>query len=312
MLVGLTGMATVSFAQEFPKKPIRLLVGYPPGGGVDSVARLLGPRLGAVLGQQVIIENRTGATGAIAADAVIRAAPDGCTLLLRETALFLNQFLQTKKTSDPSSSLAPVAGLFTLPLIIAANNSFPAQNPAELIAALRAAPGKYSYGTPGIGTVQHLAFEMLRQQTGTSAVHVPYRGASQIIPDLIGGGIPLGVLTATAALTQARAGKIRAVALLSPDQFFGSEGIPTMAQAIPGFNAAPRLSLMAPSGTPTSVIKSIASAISQVLTMPDLAEAAAQLGAVTAYLDSVALRTTISRESAVWGKVIRDQKITVE
>lgn len=167
------------------------------------------------LGQQIVVENRTGASGVIAADAVAKAAPDGCTLLLGESGLLINQYLQPNLPFDPVKSFSPVAGLFTLPLILVANNDFPARTPAELIAVLKKSPGKYSYATPGIGTVQHLGFEMLKTQTGAFVVHIPYRGAAQIVPDVVGGSVPLAVLTATAALAQAKAGKMKAIAMVT-------------------------------------------------------------------------------------------------
>ncbi|MDB5873361.1 MAG: transporter substrate-binding protein [Ramlibacter sp.] len=297
-------------AQSYPARPIRLLVGYPPGGGVDSVARLLAPRLSTALGQQVVVENRTGATGAIAADAVAKAPPDGYVLLLGETGLLINQYLQPHVPFDAIKSFAPVAGLFTLPLIIVANNDFPARTPAELIAALKKSPGKYSYATPGIGTVQHLGFEMLKTQAGVFVVHIPYRGAAQIVPDVVGGSVPLAVLTATAALAQAKAGKLKAIAVLSPAKLTGGEDIEPLSNALPGFSAAPRLSLLAPAGTPAAIVQALSDAVRRVLATPELIQAAAQQGAVPSYLAPGPLEADLKRESESWGKLIKDQKIT--
>ena len=161
-----------------------------------------------------------------------------------------------------------MAGLFVSPLVIIANNDVPMRNPAELLAELKARPGRYSYATSGIGTVQHLAFEMLKARTGTFVVHIPYRGAAQIVPDVIGGQVPLGVVSATAGLSQARAGKLRALAMLSPVKLPGGEDVAPMADALPGFNVAPRLALMAPAGTPQAVVDTLAEAVRKVLAAP--------------------------------------------
>jgi tripartite-type tricarboxylate transporter receptor subunit TctC len=238
--------AASAFAQTpvFPTRPIRLLVGYAPGGGVDTVARLLAPHLSATLGQPVVIENRAGASGTIAADQVARSSPDGYTLLVGETSLLISKFLRRRQTFDPSKSFSTVAGLFKLPLIIVANNNFAAKTPAELIATLKAHPGHYSFGSPGIGTVQHLAFELFKKRADLFVVHIPYRGAAQIIPDVISGQVALGVVTAAAAIAQAKGGGLRALAIMSTEKVAGAEDVPPLADALKGFEAAPGLFLL--------------------------------------------------------------------
>jgi tripartite-type tricarboxylate transporter receptor subunit TctC len=299
-------------AQSFPSKPVRLLVGYPAGGGVDAIARLLATGLSAKFGQQVIVENRAGAAGMIAAEAVSKSAADGHTLLVGETGMLITRLLRPEHGIDPLKALAPVAGLYVLPLIIVANNQVPIRDPRTLIAELKANPGKFSYATPGIGTVQHLGFELLKAQTGTFVVHVPYRGASQILPDVIGGQIPLGVVTVTAGLSQAKAGKLRAVAMLSPVRLPGAESVPALADAVPGFNVAPRLALLGPVGMPAALIEQIGQAVQGVLSAAETVQSALQLGAVAAYAPAAELGKDLARESASWAQVIRDRKITSE
>ncbi len=203
-------------AQTYPVKPIHLVVGYTAGGGLDGVARLLAPRLSTLLGQQVLVENRTGASGLIAGEYVAKAPPDGYTLLLGESGLLIARYLQPQMPFDPIKAFAPVAGLFVSPIMIVAGNDFPAKTPKELVALLKSRPGKYSFATVGVGSVQFLGFEMLKAQAGAFVLHIPYRGAAQIVPDVIGGQVPMGVVTIGAGMTQAKAGKLRAVALLSP------------------------------------------------------------------------------------------------
>ena len=299
-------------AQGYPAKPIRLLVGYSAGGGVDTMARVLAPRLSTLLGQQVVVENRAGAAGLIAGDAVAKAAPDGYTLLLGESGLLIAQHLQARMAFDPIKSFTPVAGLFTSPLMIVASNSFPAKTPKELVALLKASPGKYSYATSGVGTVQHLGFEMLKGQTGAFVVHIPYRGAAQIVPDVVGGQVPLGVVSATAGLAQSKAGKLRAIAMMSPVKLAGAEDVPPISEALPGFNVAPRLYLTAPAGTPAAVIERLGEAVRTVLASPELAQAVSVQGAVPAYMAAGPLATDLARESAAWGQFIKAQNITAQ
>ena len=312
LAAALAAAAPLATAQAFPNKPVRLLVGYSAGGGVDAVARMLAQRLPSLLGQQVVVDNRAGASGMIAADLVAQSPADGYTLLLGETGMLITSHLQPRANLDPIKSFTPVAGAFVLPLMIVANNEVPANNPKELIALLKANPGKYSYATSGVGTVHHLGVEMLKAQTGAFIVHVPYRGASQIVPDVMSGQIPLGVVSAAAGLAQSRAGKLKAIGLMSTGKLPGAENVPAIADAVPGFNAAPRLMVLAPAGTPAPVVNKLNEAIRTVLASPDLAEAAAKQGAVPAYMPPAELAPALVQESARWAKLIQTQKISIQ
>ncbi|HEY8357570.1 MAG TPA: tripartite tricarboxylate transporter substrate-binding protein [Ramlibacter sp.] len=308
-------LAALPFAQaqaEFPDRPIRLMVGYSAGGGVDALARMLSARLPAVLGQQVVVENRPGATGMIAADQVAKAAPDGYTLLLGESGMLIAPHLQARSLLDPLKALAPVAGTFVAPLMVVANKDFPATDPRQLVDQLKKNPGKYSYATSGVGTVHHLGMEMLKARTGSFVVHVPYRGAAQILPDVISGQIPLGVVSAAAGMAQAKAGKLRAVGLMSAAKLAGAEDVPAFATALPGFDVAPRIMLLAPAGTPAPVIEKLNAAVRTVLASADLAQAAALQGAIPSYLPPAQLAREMQREYADWGKLIQVQKITAD
>ena len=298
-------------AQTYPDRPIRMLVGYAAGGGLDAMARLLAPRMSALLGQQVVVENRAGAAGVIAGDATARAAPDGYTIMLGDSSLLIAQYLQPHLTFDPVKSFTPIASVFTLPLVIVTNNRFPAKTPKELIDALKAAPDKYSFATSGVGTVHHLAFEMLKGETGTEVTHIPYRGAGQIVSDVISGQVPIGVVSIAAAVSQAKAGSLRALAVMSPATFPGVTIAP-LSDALPGFSAAPRLYLIAPAGTPMALVRKLSEVTRSVMESPDLARAAAGQGAVPAYLPAAEMAVEIQKESAMWGKVIKERKISAE
>lgn len=299
-------------AQTLSSKPLRVLVGYSAGGAVDAMARLLAQGLATELNLQVVVENRAGASGLIAADLVSRSAADGHTLLLGESGLLIASLLQPGQRLDPLKSFAPVAGLFTTPLMIVANNDFPARNPRELVAALKAKPGAYSYATSGLGTVHHLGFEMLKGQANAFVVHIPYRGAAQIVPDVMSGQVPLGVVSATAGIAQSKAGRLRALAMMSPVKLAGAEDVAPLSDALAGFNVAPRLVLLAPTGTPAAIVESLNNAVRNVLAKPETIRAANAQGAVPAYLPSAELGPDLVRESAQWADLIKTQKISIQ
>lgn len=294
----------------YPARPIRMLVGFSAGGGVDAMARMLAPRLSALLGQQVVVENRAGAAGLIAADATAKAAPDGYTMMLADSSLLIAQHLQAKMSFDPLKSFTPVANVFMMPLAIVVANDFPARTPREFVALLKNNPARYSFGTSGVGTVHHLGFEMLKRRTGTFVVHIPYRGAAQILPDVIGGVVPIGVVSVSAAIAQTKGGKLRTLALMNPARIPGAEDVPTLAEVVPGFSAVPRLYLMVPAGTPAAIVEKLGEATRTVMAAPDMAQTAAQQGAVPAFLPADPLAADLQAESATWAQVIRDQKIS--
>jgi tripartite-type tricarboxylate transporter receptor subunit TctC len=304
--------APLAGAQSFPNRPLKLMVGYAAGGGVDAMARLLAQRLPSVLGQQVVVENRAGASGMIAADAVARAPADGYTLLMGETGMLIASQLQPRAGLDPIKSFTPVAGTFVTPLLIVANNAVPAKTPQELVALLKSSPGKYAYATSGVGTVHHLGFEMLKAQTQSFIVHIPYRGAAQILPDVISGQVPIGVVSAAAGLAQARAGKVTPIALMNTAKLAGAENVPALADALPGFNVAPRLMLLAPAGTPPAVVEKLNEAVRNVLASAELAQSAAQQGAIPTYVPPTQLANLLDQESAEWARVVKAQKIAAE
>lgn len=296
-------------AQAFPSRPVRILVGYAAGGGVDAIARMVAQRLSPLLGQQVVVENRAGASGMIAAEAVAKAAPDGYTLLMGESGMLITSHLQPRAGVDPLKSFAPVAGTMIAPLMIVANNNVAAADPRQLIALLKAHPGQYSYATSGVGTVHHLGFELLKARTGSFVVHIPYRGAAQILPDVISGQVPIAVVSAAAGLAQAKAGKVRAVAMMNSAKLAGAEQVPALSDVLPGFDVAPRLMLLAPAGTPAAVVEKLDEATRQVLSSPELVQAAQQQAAIPSYLPAAQLAVSLGQESAAWATLLKSQRI---
>jgi tripartite-type tricarboxylate transporter receptor subunit TctC len=299
-------LAAPSHAQQYPNRPIRMLVGYAAGGGADALARVVAGKLGDTLGQQVAVDNRPGAGATIAADALAKSAPDGYTLYFADTAILIAPAVYAKLTYDPVKSFAPVGNVVSLPLVFVANPAVPAATAPELIALLKANPGKYSYGSPGFGTVQHFAFELFKKQAGVDVVHIPYKGAAPIVPDLLSGQIPLAIISASPALAQARAGKLKAIALSSPVKLAAAPDWPALADTLPGFDASPRLFILAPAGTPQPIVAQLSEALRKVLVQPDLLENFGKQGATAEWTSPDDLGKQIAAEVRKWASLAKD------
>jgi tripartite-type tricarboxylate transporter receptor subunit TctC len=298
-------------AQQYPAKPLRMLVGYSAGGGADALARLVAAKMADGLGQQVLVENRPGAGATIAAAALASSPPDGYTIFFADTALLIAPAIYQKLSFDPVKSFAPVSGACTTPLVIAVNNEVKAASVAELISTLKANPGRLSYGSPGIGTVHHLAMETFKRQAGVDIVHVPYKGASAIIPDVISGQLQIGIISAPPALAQAKAGRLRPIALTSPVRVAGADW-PALADTLPGFDASPRLFVLAPAGTPAGVVTKLNETLKTALASKDLLDAFSAQGAFADWSTPQALGILMAQESLRWAQVARDAGIKAE
>ena len=296
-------------SQEYPVRPVRLLVGFPPGGGMDTIARVIAPRLQDLLGQPFLVENRTGAAGALAADALVKAAPDGYVLLLAESGALVVPAINPKAAYDPVRQFAPIGGVCSLPLALVSSPSFPAGNMQELIAALKASPGKYSYASPGVGTLQHLAFELFMRTAGVQAVHVPYKGATAMMPDLMSGQVPIGIVSALAGVSQAKGGKIRALAVTSAQRLPNAPEIPALSETVPGFEAAPNVFVVAPAGFAS---ERLSSAVRQIVTSPEVQDSFAKQGATPMPLEPRELAARIAAETRRWAAVVKDAGIKAE
>jgi tripartite-type tricarboxylate transporter receptor subunit TctC len=312
---GLSLFLAVSFnslAQDYPSRAVRMLVGYAPGGGMDTLARVVAPRLSDALGQQFIVENRPGASGAVAAEALVNAAPDGYVLMVAESGTLALPGVNPKVKLDPVRQFAAVGGIAILPMAFVVNPAFPAQNAAELIAALKASPGKYSYASAGVGSLQHLAFELFKRSAGVDAVHVPYKGAAAMMPDIMSGQVPIGVISALAAMGPAKAGKIRTLAVTSPQRLPSTPEWPALAETLPGFSAAPNVFLVAPAATPFPVIQRLSNAVRNAVTSKDVEETFAKQGATPTPSSSAELGRQIAEEVQRWAAVVKDAGIKVE
>jgi tripartite-type tricarboxylate transporter receptor subunit TctC len=301
-----------ALSQDYPARPVRMLVGYAPGGGMDTIARVLAPKLSEALGQQFVIENRPGASGGVAAEALLRSAPDGYLLMVAESGTLALPAVNPKVTLDPVKQFAPVGGICMLPMAFVVNTAFPAQSTQELIAELKANPGKYSYASPGIGSLQHLAFELFKRSAGVQAVHVPYKGATAMMPDIMNGQVPIGVVSALAAMGPTKAGRIRTLAVTSPQRLPSAPEWPTMAETLPGFSAAPNVFLVAPAGTPAAVVQKLSAGVRAGLAAKDVQENFAKQGATPTPSSPQELGAKIAEETRRWAAVVRDAGIKVE
>lgn len=294
-------------AQSWPGKPLALIAPYPPGGGVDTVARLVGERLAARLGQPVNVDNKPGAGATLGATALARSPADGYTLMLGSIVDYaIAPHVHKNLPFDQQRDFIPVLelGFGTVALIV--NADLPARNVAELIALAKAKPGELSYASTGVGGLQHLNAEMFKQMAGIDLVHVPYKGSSQLMPDLLAGRIPLSIDSLPAHLPHLKTGKTRALAVASRNRSPLLPDVPTMAEAgLTGYETATNYTLFAPAKTPADIVAQLNRETNAVLTMPEVAEKLASLGIV---ITGGSTETAVARtaaEVAKWARVIR-------
>ncbi len=258
-------------AQNWPDKPVRIVVAYPAGGGVDFVARTVGQRLSEVLKQQVVIENRTGASGTIGADLVAKSAPDGYTFLLASPAEVLVGPIAGQKTAyNPETDLVPVALAGETPLVIISHPSVPAKEIKDLVDYAKKNPGKLSYGTPGNGSSMHFAGEALKAQTGVNLVHVPYRGAAPALNDVLGNQVPVGIMGMPPVVAHAKAGRVNIVAVTTTKRSSVFPNVPSVAE-MPGlkdYRFTNWMAVFAPSKTPAAIVERFGAEVAKAVNEP--------------------------------------------
>ena len=304
------GLASAARA-EFPERPLKMLVGFSAGGGTDVAARIVAPGLADALGQAVVVENRPGASGLIAAEAVARSAPDGYTLMMgSQTTLAVAPELYRKFTLDAPRDFAGVALTSTSPLVLVVNPKVEAHSVTELIALAKAEPGKLNFASGGVGTTPHMAGELFRLTAGINVVHVAYRGEAPAINDLLGGQIPMMFSNLSAVIGQVRAGALRALAVASPQHSPTAPDIPTLAeQGLAGCEVETWFGVVAPAGTPRPAIDKLNAGLRRVLALPDTQKRLAGLGMAAAADSPEEFDAYIKAEITKWGKVIRDADI---
>jgi tripartite-type tricarboxylate transporter receptor subunit TctC len=250
----LPAVSPVVWAQTYPSRPVRIIAPTGPGGAPDIIARLMGPWLSERLGQQFVVENRPGGGSNIGTEAVVRAPPDGYTLLLASSTNSINATLYEKLNYDFMHDITPVAGIIRFPFVMVVNPSVPAKTAPEFIAYAKAKPGKINLGSPGIGTAPHVAGELFKMMAGVEMVHVPYRGGGAVVTDLLGGQVQVLFGTTSLTIEQIRAGKLRALAVTTATRWQGLPDIPTVGDFVSGYEASSLFGLGAPKQTPAAII----------------------------------------------------------
>jgi tripartite-type tricarboxylate transporter receptor subunit TctC len=247
----------IAFSQEFPSRPVRIIVPSPPAGGTDIVGRVLAEHFSRSLGQQFFVENKPGAGNLIGIEAAARSAADGYTLLMTASTIVLNTVLYRKVPYDPIRDFAPITIAATAPNILIVNPNLPAKSLAELIALAKQKPGALSYGTPGIGTSPHLCMELLKYMAGIDIQHVPYRGTAAAVSDVMSGQIQAAFATALTAKPQVDAGRVRALAVSGPRRVEALPGVPPVGDTVPGYEAMQWYGLLAPAGVPVAIVEKL-------------------------------------------------------
>jgi tripartite-type tricarboxylate transporter receptor subunit TctC len=296
---------------KYPDKPVKMLVGFSAGGGTDVIARILAQKMTDSLGQTVVVENRSGASGMIAGEAVARSAPDGYTLMMgTQTTFAVAPTLYRKTSLDPARDFAGVAMSAISPLILVVHPSVPVQSVADVIAMAKAGPGAVNFGSGGLGTTPHMTGELFLSVAGIKMAHVAYRGEAPAINDLIGGQIPLMFANLSAVVGNIKAGQLRALAVTSAKRAPAVPDVPTLAEAgLPGFEAATWFALVAPAGTPRDIRARLNAEVKRALDLPDVKRRFADLGMTAEDSTPESLDAYIRSEIAKWTKVIKDADI---
>jgi tripartite-type tricarboxylate transporter receptor subunit TctC len=313
-LVGALLAAAPAFAQSWPSRPIRYVVPFAAGAGVlDIMARIVAQHLTERLGQQVLVDNKPGAGGNVGADIAAKAAPDGYTILMANTALTVAPFLYAKMTFDPLVDLVPVTMVNSAPLMLVVNPSLPVTSVAEFLAYAKANPGKLHYGSGGVGTTPFLATELLKSMTKIDAVHVPYRGGAPALADLVAGQIAFMIENVPGTLPLVKEGKLRALAITSRKRSPLVPDLPTMEEAgVAGYEMVGWNGVFVPKGTPDDIMGKLHAALVTVLRSPAVKEQMAGLGAEAIGNPQSEFAAFVKAESARWGAIIREKGIKPE
>ena len=292
-------------AQTYPTRPVRLIVGFDAGGAADILARLMGQWLSERLGQQFVIENRSGASGNIAAEAVVRAAPDGYTLLLPGSTDVINATLYEKLNFNFIRDIAPVASITRAPHVIVVRPSFPAKTVPEFIAFAKANPRKVSMASAGIGTPSHMSGELFKMMAGIEMVHVPYRGAGQALVDLLGGQVQVFFSSLPSSTAYVRTGDLRALGVTTATRSETLPDVPAIADFLPGYEASGITGLGAPKNTPADIIETLNKEVNAGLADPKIKARLAELGATALPGSPADFGKLIADETEKWGKVVK-------
>ncbi len=305
-------VSRIAWAQAYPTRPVRWIVGYPPAGATDIAARLIGQWLSDRLGQPFVIENRPGASGNIGTEAVVNAPPDGYTLLLVNAGNAINATLYEKLKYNLIRDIAPVAGIIRVPLVMQVNPSVPVKTVPEFIAYAKANPGKLNMASAGNGTPQHVSGELFKMMAGLNMTHVPYRGSAPALTDLLGGQVQVVFDTTLASIEYIRAGRLRPLAVTTATRLEALPEIPTVSDFLPGYEASGWYGVGVPKNTPTEIVDKLNKEINVALANPKMKAQLADLGGMVLVLSPDEFGKLISDETEKWGKLIRAANIKPE
>jgi tripartite-type tricarboxylate transporter receptor subunit TctC len=313
-VLALSALAAPASAQDYPTRPITLVVPYPAGGGVDAMARIVADKLTAALGQQVLVDNRGGGSGLVGTRAVIRAAPDGYTLLLGHTGtMSINPSLYANSGYDPRKDFSPVGLIAAMPVALIANAKFPARTIADVIALMKANPGRYNIGTSAVGTGGYLSAELFKSVTQVDAQIVPYKGTAGVMNDLLGGHVPVAFGVLPPALGNIQSGTLRAIAVLSPARFSLLPDVPTAAETgMPGFVSVLHYGLLAPAGTPPAIIARLNKELRTLVEADEVRKRIHLEGGDPLTSSPEEYAADIDAEETKWSSLIRKLNLKVE
>ena len=300
-------------ATAWPSKPISLVVTYPPGGGADAMARLIAPRLGEALGQNVVVENKPGASGQIGAAAVAKAAPDGHTLMLDASSFAVNPALYPKLPYDTDKAFRPIGVIALFPNVVLVNAQFPAKSVAELITAAKARKDAVAFASSGNGSAQHLAGALFESAAKVQMAHIPYKGGGPALNDVIGGQVPVFFGNLASTLGHIQGGKLRALAVTSAKRSNILPDVPTLAETgVPGAEVYEWNVIVAPAGTPNDVVAKLSAAMQKALDAPEVKARIAQLGGEIQSGGSDATQAFLRNQMALWARVVKERNISLE
>jgi tripartite-type tricarboxylate transporter receptor subunit TctC len=306
--------ASASAADVYPQRPVRIVVPFPAGGPADALARMVGDKLQASLGQPVVVDNRPGAGGNIGLELVAKSPPDGHTLALAPAGnLTVNPSLYRNVPYDVARDFAPVTVIAAVPNVLVVNAQVPAKDLAELIAYAKANPAKLNYASPGPGSGAHLAGELLKSSAGIEMVHVPFNGIAPAVTAVVGGDVQVMFAGSTSAMPHVATGKLRALGVASPKRMVSTPALPTIDESgLPGFDVTSWYSIVAPAATPPGIVERLQQEIAKALDTPDVKAKLAALGAEPVGNTPAEFAAMIKSESAKWGKIVREAGIKPE
>ncbi len=304
--------STIAVAQSYPAKPIRIIVGYPAGGPTDMIARTVAQKLSPALGQQVIVDNRPGASGMIGAELAVKAPPDGYTLLTVPITYAVTPSVFPKMPYDAEKDLAPVALVAAAPFILVVHPTLPVKTVKDLIALAKSRPGQINYASASAGGMPHLAGELFNIMAGVKLTHIPYKGAAPATIDLLAGQVSLMFNNMLSAMPHVKSGKLRAVAVTSAKRSSAVPELPTVAETIPGFEASGWYGAFAPAATPREIIAKLNGEINRLMRQPDVAQRLAGDGVEAVTMTPAEFGTYLHSEIVKWGKVVKISGATVD